>query len=101
MNSKNTKEESNWHFQPNIPYQGGERSMTLQELSQEYHKHAEVLSARVKQLEAQRKEAPQEGQQLDLRLRTLGAMLRETRELAVFTERYYERGYRRNAKYTI
>ena len=28
-------------------------------------------------------------------------MLREARELAVLTERYYDRGYRRNAKYTI
>ena len=28
-------------------------------------------------------------------------MLREARELAVLTERYYERGYRRNAKYTL
>ena len=26
---------------------------------------------------------------------------REARELAVLTERYYDRGYRRNAKYTI
>ena len=27
--------------------------------------------------------------------------IREARELAVLTERYYERGYRRNAKYTL
>lgn len=31
----------------------------------------------------------------------LSTMLREARELAVLTERYYERGYRRNAKYTL
>ena len=28
-------------------------------------------------------------------------MLREARELAVLCERYYDRGYRRNVKYTI
>ena len=35
------------------------------------------------------------------RIRMLSTMLREARELAVLTERYYDRGYRRNAKYTI
>ena len=31
----------------------------------------------------------------------LSTMLREARELAVLTERYYDRGYHRNAKYTL
>ena len=35
------------------------------------------------------------------RIHMLSTMLREARELAVLTERYYDRGYRRNAKYTI
>ncbi len=35
------------------------------------------------------------------RIRMLSTMFREARELAVLTERYYERGYRRNVKYTI
>jgi hypothetical protein len=39
--------------------------------------------------------------QLQDRIRMLSAMLREANELAVLTERYYDRGYRRNAKYTI
>ena len=39
--------------------------------------------------------------QLEDRIRMLSTMLREARELAVLTERYYDRGYRRNAKYTI
>ena len=39
--------------------------------------------------------------QLQDRIRMLSAMLREARELAVLTERYYDRGYHRNAKYTI
>ena len=43
------------------------------------------------------------GEQLLLadRIRILRGILRETRELAVLCERYYERGYRRNAKYTL
>ena len=35
------------------------------------------------------------------RIHMLTAMWRETRDLAVLTERYYERGYRRNARYTL
>ena len=35
------------------------------------------------------------------RIRVLSTMLREARELAVLCERYYDRGYRRNVKYTI
>ena len=43
------------------------------------------------------------GEQLLLadRIRILRGILRETRELTVLCERYYERGYRRNAKYTL
>ena len=54
--------------------------MTLQELSVEYRAHARAL---------------------DFRICQLSTMFREARELAVLTERYYERGYRRNVKYTI
>ena len=39
--------------------------------------------------------------QLELRIRILSAMWREARDLAVLTDRYYERGYRRNVRYTI
>ena len=38
---------------------------------------------------------------LDERIRVLTVMWREARELAVLTGRYYDRGYRRNVKYTI
>ena len=39
--------------------------------------------------------------QLDDRIRMLTAMWREARDLAVLTDRYYERGYRRNVRYTL
>ena len=38
---------------------------------------------------------------LEGRIRTLETMWREARDLAVVTERYYDRGYWRNVKYAI
>lgn len=77
--------------------------MTLAELSLEYRAHAHVLSLRINQLEYLLKESedPDEKCQLQDRIRMLSVMLREARELAVLTERYYDRGYHRNAKYTV
>ena len=70
--------------------------MTLQELSVEYRAHAQALELRIHQTED-----PEVCFQLRDRIRLLSIMLREARELAVLTERYYDRRYRRNAKYTI
>ena len=77
--------------------------MTLAELSLEYRAHAHALDLRICQLEYWREQSddPDRRCQLQNRIRMLSAMLREARELAVLTERYYDRGYRRNAKYTI
>ena len=77
--------------------------MTLLELSAEYRAHAQALNLRVAQLEDQLEQTRDEHQrgQLEARIHMLTTMLREARELAVLTERYYDRGYRRNAKYTI
>lgn len=77
--------------------------MTLAELSLEYRAHAQALDVRIHQLEylLERSKDPDRQCQLQDRIRMLTTMLREARELAVLTERYYDRGYRRNAKYTI
>ena len=77
--------------------------MTLVELSVEYRTSAAALQARIGQLEQQGQQEADMGEQLLLadRIRILRGILRETRELAVLCERYYERGYRRNAKYTL
>lgn len=77
--------------------------MTLAELSLQYRASAHALDLRVCQLEylLERTDDPDRRCQLQDRIRMLSAMLREARELAVLTERYYDRGYRRNAKYTI
>lgn len=73
--------------------------MTLLELSVEYREHARMLDLRICQLERTRNE--KQRLVLEHRIHMLSTMLREARELAVLTERYYERGYRRNAKYTL
>ena len=77
--------------------------MTLMELSVEYRAHARALDFRICQLQAVLERTENEDQRLMLneRIHMLSTMLREARELAVLTERYYERGYRRNAKYTL
>ena len=77
--------------------------MTLAELSFEYRAHAEALRDRIKMLELVRERSREDSDRalLDDRIHMLTTMLREARELAVLTARYYERGYRRNAKYTI
>jgi len=77
--------------------------MTLQELSVEYRAHAQTLSIRIGELEEQLGQTRDERERcrLQARIKMLSVMRQEARELAVLTERYYDRGYRRNAKYTI
>ena len=77
--------------------------MTLLELSVEYRAHARALDFRICQLQAVLERTENEDQRLMLneRIHMLSTMLREARELAVLTERYYERGYCRNGKYTL
>ena len=77
--------------------------MTLLELSVEYRAHAQTLNERLRQLEERLAATRDERERclLEERIRMLSTMVREARELAVLTERYYDRGYRRNAKYKI
>ena len=75
----------------------------MAELSLEYRAHAHALDLRICQLEylLEHTDNVDKRCQLQDRIRMLSTMLREARELAVLMERYYDRGYRRNAKYTI
>ena len=77
--------------------------MTLQELSIQYRAGAETLRQRVRLLESRRTAAVDEhGRRLlEQRIRPLEAMWREARDLAVLCERYYDRGYHCNVRYTI
>jgi hypothetical protein len=77
--------------------------MTLYELSLEYRTHADTLKERVRELRVQRTALTdeEERRRMDDRIRMLTVMWREARDLAVLTERYYERGYHRNEHYTL
>ncbi len=77
--------------------------MTLLELSVNYRASAAALRERTALLTRQREDCADEGTRLllDDRIRMLQAMWREARDLAVLCERYYDRGYRRNVKYTL
>lgn len=81
----------------------GEREMTLKELSVEYREQVRVIRARIRELEAALGETEDEKEksQLENRIWILTAIWRDTRDQAVLMERYYERGYRRNARYTL
>ena len=77
--------------------------MTLLELSVEYRASAAARRERALLLEQQQRDAWDDGQRVQLadRIKLLRTMWREARDLAVLCERYYERGYRRNVKYTV
>lgn len=77
--------------------------MTLKEMSKEYRAQAEVLRRRIGEVTGYRERSREEGERrlLGQRIIMLESMWREARDLAVITERYYERGYRRIDKYRI
>lgn len=77
--------------------------MTLKEMGGEYRAQAQVLQARIRELREACRQAETEGEKEKLRQRiwTLAIIWQETREQAVLLERYYERGYRRNGRYTL
>lgn len=77
--------------------------MKLKELALSYRESARWLAGRIRQLkgELEQAEDPLKQRELRRRIETLWAMYRETRDVAVVCERYYERGYCRDAKYKI
>ena len=77
--------------------------MTLAEMSRDYEYAAQLLRQRLKELRAlaAAEEDPERLWHLQRRIAELTPMLTQMNELAELTARYYERGYRRNAKYTL
>lgn len=77
--------------------------MTLSELSLQYRAQAQVLRERMHHLDQTRRSSDnaKEREALAYRMQRLSELWREARDLAVLTERYYERGYRRNGRYTL
>ena len=77
--------------------------MTLLEMSVYYADSAALIRTRIAELRAaERAETdPDAARRLQLRIETLRPLLRETRELAVLTARYYDRSYHKHEKYTL
>ena len=77
--------------------------MKLEEIAVDYRHSARLLEERIRQLKRELSGTQDrlERIRLEARIEMLTAMFRETRDVAVVCERYYERGYCRNAKYKI
>lgn len=77
--------------------------MTLQQLSGGYRESAKLLRERLRQLRylLAQTEDPEEIWHIKRRIAELTPMLTQMNELAELTERYYEKGYYRNKKYTF
>ena len=77
--------------------------MTLVEMAAEYRCNCALLRARIDQLKAMlRCEAdPLAAQSLRQRLADLTALYREGREVALHMERYYDRRYYKDGKFTF
>ena len=77
--------------------------MTLKEMSKCYREAAIPLRQRLKLLRQMlaASEDPEEVWRIKRRIAELTPLLTQMNELAELTERYYERGYYRNEKYTL
>ena len=77
--------------------------MTLQQLSNQYQEGAQLLQQRIVslRLEQARCGDRESAELLQQRIRQLEPLQRESRQLAELTARYYDRGYRKNAHYTL
>ena len=77
--------------------------MTLLEMSVHYAESADRIRVRIAQLRAAERaeQDPEDARRLRLRQESLQPMLREMRELAVLTARYYDRSYHKHEKYTL
>lgn len=77
--------------------------MKLHQLSQGYRDSAQLLRTRLKQLRGMlaNTDDPEEIWHIKRRIAELTPMLTQMNELAELTERYYEKGYYRNKKYTF
>lgn len=75
--------------------------MTLLELSVSYRQQADVLRHRVQLVSELPARTAEERMMKTERLRLLEAMRRDVRDVAVICERYYNRSYRRNERYTL
>lgn len=77
--------------------------VTLMEISKDYRSAAQALGKQLYLLRAELRTTQDREKQWHIRRRILEItpILTQMNELAELTERYYERGYHRNEKYTL
>ncbi len=76
--------------------------MTLLRMAANYRQSADLIRLRIVALkEALRTAEPEEKSRLEQRIRDLKVLHRDTREVALVLERYYDRRYHRNERYTL
>jgi len=75
--------------------------MKLTELAESYRNAADLLRHRIQLVEELPAWTEAEAIAKAERLRLLEAMRRDARDVAVLCERYYDRTYRRNERYSI
>ena len=76
--------------------------MTLLEIAADYRREADRFRQRIRELRRERRTADKNEQfYLDRRIGELTTIQRELREISNLLEHYYERGYKRNGKYTL
>ncbi len=76
--------------------------MTLLRMAASYRQSGELIRLRIAALrEAARTADDGERLQLEQRIRELSTLYRETREVALVLERYYDRRYHTNERYTL
>jgi len=77
--------------------------MTLYQLSHQYEQEARVVAGRIRSLQEALLNScdDEESEQLRQRILALQPILQQNRELARLTRHYYDRGYRRNAHFTL
>ena len=77
--------------------------MTLLEMSDQYTDSANLIRTRIRELRAEKKTANSQtaSHKIDQRINALTPLLRECRDLAELTARYYERSYHKHERYTL
>lgn len=78
--------------------------MTMNELAREYRQSALLLKTRIAELKHQlavTKMCEMDKFRLRGRIDTLAKMEREMNEIAVVLERYYDRRFKRNGRYSV
>jgi hypothetical protein len=77
--------------------------MTLLEMSVHYADSAALIRTRIAELRLAERTTtdPEAARLFHIRAESLRPLLRETRELAILTARYYDRSYHKHENYTI